>query len=326
MNDKSRKVLVATISVALVVVIVAMLVVVFTNQNKNIQGDINIAQKNYDILNSDDYKNLEENISSDLSASDTSAVNTYAQSLQTSDSALSKAYSMLHLQYSMQWTMAQALTNDTVFGGNQKSLQKIESCFDAYATKLSATMEAVAIFNIDSALSTTTSSTKLAEFKKIMQCLIDQTTTLITLNDNMLEVVKQNNYTEQASNGIPRDLKIMFLQMFNAQGNILQNAVVEVCKDDVVKDVNQTTYSDAQLLLNAYKNADSANFVYATINENITDCTVEGFVSAFNLNIAEVNAWLNSTDKSAYVTTLSDENKNKQSIMVLNLFLTKLAG
>lgn len=325
MSFKANKALRVTLSAVIVVALVVALVFVFANSNST-ERDQRVAKTNYAILDSQNYSQFEQNISSNLDSEGTSFVKQYALSIKDTNTVLYNKYEMLHLQYALQWKQTQQLAINTIYGGDRSALQNIDQKLNDYAEKLANTLTSVKVFNQDFNLASTSDSAKQAEFEKVLQDFKAQTTCLVELNNIMLDFVKQNNYqTITSSNCASQDLKLVLLQTLNAQGNVLQNTITSVFAENKITATNKTTYGDSLSWFNAYQKADANAFVYKNINSIQTDCTVEQFVTLFDTSVADVQGWLSSQNKTDYVSKLSADNENKQRIILLNSFLQKLA-
>lgn len=303
--------------IGVVVIAVAVGVMLFSC-NKTVKDD-KAATQYTQFCASENYVNFSNNLTNEYSTVSPSGLQTFVESIQSSNPTLYSQYHMTTLVCVAQWQITSGLINQTVYGGKKSDLDALSSLLSSYSDKMSSTLEAVKVFNQDK--STASNEILQNESLLIVKRLNEQNKALVQLNNVLLNCVVSSNYPSiTVARG---DLKIALLNGLYHQSVVLHNATDAYINNSDAENDNDAIVANAKTTINAYKFVANRKFVYKDINST-NGSEIEDFLSAYK-NTKNVDDMLSDKDPATYISKISDE-KQKTALTSIWTFFTKLAN
>ena len=316
------------LKVFLVVLVVAILLIsaiaVFkqTNEGNNKQ----VASTTLSLNDSQTTKDLNKSVTNNIKQTPTiTFFEDFQDQIKTSNPVIYNKCRLTHLQHIIQSTLLKDLSVYSAFGSRDASLKAINQKLEDYAQKQEKTYEAVAIFNQDYVISTTSQNSKLGEMSRIADLLDEQNKLLFEANSMLLDYIVQYGFNN--ANVAKADFRIVLFDVLLKQSGVLQKQINELYAQNEVGENLECVFTDSTNLTKAYAVADKNSFVYNKIDAVINDVNLpstEKFVTLFNTtsNVADM---LKSESKTVYIS-LIENTELKQDLNDIWSFLVKLSA
>jgi len=254
-------------------------------------------QRYDDILNSTDYEIFLDDVNSSSSNNllqyGTTVTSNYEESLAL---------------YQAEWQVTCTFVPEIYFSNAQESITAINNLFSNYADSIKQTNNAVAVFFGDKTLfgnspNTTQQQTLLNEFKYVATRLTQQANILISINDLLVPVVRDEIYG--GTSIVQYNLKYLVTEALYKQANTLQAIL-----NDSEKTVSAKLLQNTNEILAKFELYQSVNFSRAN-NPSFND---DFLLSYNNINKEQ---FFNAIDKYAYYSTLDGADETKSDVLVV---------
>lgn len=313
------KVAIALSILAIFVIIMALVVFARTNSGYSSK----LASTTFGVIDSQEQTQFDKNITTSYNQTpEQDNVESFAGTLQFSNSVLYYKYKLEHLQYIIQSNLLKTLTVDSAFSKKEGKLNEINSLIEAYSKELKQTLDAIKTFNQDYNLSETSQTAKIGELNKIVNNLNTQNKTLLKANELLLENTIDLNY--QNPQVAKSDLRILLMQISLKQSKILQQKIDSLFADGAQTSDYESFWSESKTIFYSLVGAQLYNFNYSVLNEKTTDVDVETFITLANGTKAFEN-YLASDNKANFMAELTDQSESKQALTKLDSYLKQLS-
>lgn len=310
--------------VVLVAVILISAVAIFktTNEGNNKQ----VANATVELFDSQNSQNLNKSITNNLKqVPSITYFSDFEEEIKTTNPVLYNKCRLTHLQHIIQSTLLKDLSVYSAFGSRDGKLKDINSKLKTYSAKLAKTYEAVAFFNQDYVIETTSQSSKEAEILRVAELLNQQNKVLIEANNMLIDYVIQYGFSDTAV--AKSDFRIVLASALTRQSEELQNQINKLFDENEMGSSIETVYSDTEYVLKAYAVADRNSFVYRTIDLIINETslpTSESFIKFYNTTNL-VDEMFKSDNITMFILKV-DDTEIKQSLEQIWNFVVKLSA
>jgi len=254
-------------------------------------------QKFDDIQNSADYSTFSSQVNGESS-------NGLLQYGTTVTSNYEEALAL----YQAEWQVTCTFVPEIYFSTAEDSIATMNNLLSNYAESIKLTNNAVTVFfgdktSFGNSPTTTQQQTLLNEFKFVTTRLTQQANILISINDLLVPVVRNEIYG--GASVVQYNIKYLVTEALYKQANTLQ-AVLFNSEETVSAKLLQNTNE----ILAKFKVYQSVNFSRAN-NPSLND----DFLTSYN-NINK-EQFFNSVDKYAYYTALEGTDETKPDVLVV---------